>query len=86
MYMIDPELKKHLEVIEKELSEMRKETVSLKSSLVRGLVYGAGYILGAALIIIIIGWILNIVGIIPAFNDQVTEFRSALDRVGGPIK
>jgi Na+-transporting NADH:ubiquinone oxidoreductase subunit NqrD len=84
--MIDPELKKHLEIIENELAHMRKETVSLKASLVRGLIYGAGYILGAALILIIIGWILNIVGIIPAFNEGVKEFRDALQQVGGPIK
>jgi hypothetical protein len=51
--MIDPELKGYLERIEAELVHMRKETVSLKSSLVRGLIYGAGYILGAALILVI---------------------------------
>lgn len=84
--MIDPELKKHLEIIEDELAHMRKETVSLKSSLVRGLIYGAGYILGAALILVLIGWTLNVVGIIPAFKNQVNEFREALQHIGGPIK
>lgn len=84
--MIDPELKKHLEIIEGELAHMRKETVSLKASLVRGLIYGAGYILGAALILVLIGWMLNVVGIIPAFKSQVNEFRDALQHIGGPIK
>jgi Na+-transporting NADH:ubiquinone oxidoreductase subunit NqrD len=84
--MIDPELKAHLEVIEAELVHMRKETVSLKSSLVRGLIYGAGYILGAALVLVLIGWILNIVGVIPAFNNGVKEFRDALVHIRGPIQ
>lgn len=84
--MIDPELKGYLERIEAELVHMRKETVSLKSSLVRGLIYGAGYILGAALILVIIGWVLNIVGIIPAFNNSVKEFKDALIHIRGPIQ
>jgi hypothetical protein len=84
--MIDPELKSHLERIEEELVHMRKETVSLKASLVRGLIYGAGYILGAALILVLIGWVLNIVGIIPAFNNQVQQFQDILQRIGTPIK
>jgi hypothetical protein len=84
--MIDPELKSHLERIEAELVHMRMETASLKSSLIRGLIYGAGYILGAALVLLLIGWFLNIVGVIPAFTDQVREFRDALQSIAVPIK
>ncbi len=84
--MIDPELKKHLEVIEKELAELRSSSTGLLSTLLRGAVYGAGYVVGAVLVIIIIGWILNIVGIIPAFTTQVQEFRAALERIGGQIQ
>ena len=84
--MIDPELKSHLERIEAELVHMRKETVSLKASLVRGLIYGAGYIRGAALVLVLMGWILNIVGIIPAFNNQVQQFQDILQHIGTPIK
>ncbi|HCC06080.1 TPA: hypothetical protein DEP94_01825 [Candidatus Nomurabacteria bacterium] len=84
--MIDPELKTHLETIEKELIELRKGSIGLQHNLIRGIIYGAGYIVGAVLIILIIGWILNIIGIIPALNDQVDEFRSALQRIGGTVK
>ena len=84
--MIDPELKKHLESIEKELIYFRKEMTGVRVTLVRGIVYGAGYVIGAVLLILLIGWILNIIGVIPAFNDRVKEFRSALDRVSGPVK
>jgi uncharacterized membrane protein len=84
--MIDPELKQHLETIEKELRDLRKDSTGLGATLLRGLIYGAGYIIGAVLIIVLIGWILNIIGIIPAFTTQVTEFRDALNRIGGPVK
>jgi hypothetical protein len=84
--MIDPELKTHLETIEKELVDLRISSTGFTPTLLRGMVYGTGYVLGAVLVVIIVGWILNIVGIIPAFNDQVDEFRTALQRIGGPVK
>lgn len=84
--MIDPELKEHLEEIERELVKMRRMTTGMPHALIRGVVYGAGYVIGAVLIIIIVGWILNIVGVIPAFSHQVSEFRNALENVGRTVK
>jgi hypothetical protein len=85
--MLDPDLQKHLENIEAELSLLRKEQSKMTPPhFLKGIFYGAGYIVGAVLIIIIIGWILNIIGVIPAFNDQVELFRKALERIGAPVK
>ncbi len=84
--MIDPELKHHLERIEAELKEFHRTSTSLSATLTRGLVYGGGYVIGAVLVVLLVGWILNIVGIIPVFNDQVREFRAALDHVSTPVK
>ncbi|MCF7844028.1 hypothetical protein K9M47_03990 [Candidatus Gracilibacteria bacterium] len=84
--MIDPELKKHLQNIEKEVRELKEASTGLKSTLIRGLVYGAGYVIGAVIIVVLIGWILNIVGIIPVFNSQVTEFREALDHFSKTVQ
>lgn len=84
--MIDETLQHHLEKIEKELKEIRIATTSLRSSLVRGFIYGAGYVIGVVMVIVLVGWILNIVGVIPLFNDQVNEFRAALNRVNTPVK
>ena len=80
--MIDQELKQHLEKIEKELIYFRESSVSLRATFVRGIFHGAGYVIGVVLVIILIGWILNIVGVIPAFTSFVNEFRAALDRIG----
>ncbi len=84
--MIDPELKNHLEKIEDELSHLRISTTGTFNTLWRGCLYGAGYIIGAALIIVIVGWILNVVGIIPAFGREVADFRTALDNISHTVK
>ena len=59
--MIDPELKNHLEKIEDDLAHMRNVSTGLWHTLWRGCVYGAGYVIGALIVIVIIGWILNLV-------------------------
>jgi hypothetical protein len=79
--MIDTELKNHLEKIEDELSHIRKSSTGIWKTLGRGIVYGAGYVVGAVFIIVIVGWILNVIGVIPAFDRQVTDFRTALENI-----
>ena len=84
--MIDPELKSHLEKLEGELAHMRKASTGISRTLLRGVIYGAGYVIGAVLIIVIVGWILNIIGVIPAFSHQVANFQAALESIGKTIK
>ena len=84
--MIDPELKSHLEAIESELAKIRRGSTGIPHTIWRGIVYGAGYIIGAVCVILLVGWILNIIGVIPAFNNQVVEFRTALQNVGGTLR
>jgi uncharacterized membrane protein YkgB len=84
--MIDPELKDDLENIEKKLSHMDKVATGTWRTLWRGCVYGAGYVIGAIIIIVVVGWILNILGVIPALAHQVAEFRTALEHIGGTVK
>jgi hypothetical protein len=84
--MIDPELRDHLEKIEDHLSHMRVVSTSLWQVFLRGCLYGIGYVVGAVIIILVVGWILNIVGVIPAFTQWVAEFRTALQNVGGTVR
>lgn len=84
--MIDPELKSHLEKIEGELTHMRKTAGGTWRTLWRGVIYGAGYVVGAVLIIVIAGWILNVIGIIPVFSRQAVEFQTALGNVGNTVR
>jgi uncharacterized membrane protein len=50
------------------------------------MLYGTGYILGTVLVIVIIGWILNVVGVIPLFSNGASEFRTALGNMSGTVK
>ena len=84
--MIDPELKEHLEKIEGELVKMRERSTNLHHSLWRGRVYGAGYVIGAVLVIVIVGWILTIIGVIPALSRYAIAIQTALDNVGRTVK
>ena len=81
--MIDPELKEHLEKIEDEIIHMRKKSTSIWNALWIGIVYGAGYIVGVVLLIVIVGWILNIFGFIPAINRLAEELSAALATYSG---
>jgi hypothetical protein len=84
--MIDRELKNNLKKIENELSHMDKASSGIWRTLWRGCVYGAGYVIGTIIIIVVVGWILNIIGVIPALNNQVAEFRAALENFKGTVK
>jgi hypothetical protein len=42
--------------------------------------------IGSVILILLVGWIFNLVGIIPAFNRQVNEFRMALENVGKTVQ
>lgn len=84
--MIDPELEGHLKKIEGDLESLHEKTTGMHHAFLRGVIYGAGYIIGTILIIIIIGWILNVVGVIPAFSNGVGEFRDAMGNIGHTIK
>jgi hypothetical protein len=84
--MIDPELKNNLKKIENELSHMDKVSNGTWRTLWRGCVYGAGYVIGVIVIIVVADWVLNVIGVIPAISHQVAEFRTALQNIGGTVK
>jgi hypothetical protein len=47
-------------------------------SFLRGTFQGLGSIVGATIIILIIGWILNVIGVIPEFKEYVDDFKVML--------
>ena len=46
----------------------------------RGLLTGFGSVLGAGIAILLIGWFLNIIGVIPAFRDYTNDLRDAFQQ------
>ncbi|MCL5775043.1 MAG: DUF5665 domain-containing protein [Patescibacteria group bacterium] len=74
--MIDPELKTQLEKIDNHLVGIFHKTESLWRAFVRGMLQGIGSIVGIALAIFFIGWLLNVMGIIPGIREQAREWQS----------
>lgn len=68
--MLDPELKEYLQKIDAHLQNIHQKTESVWHGFTRGALHGLGSVIGVALALVIIGWILNVVGIIPAFKEQ----------------
>jgi hypothetical protein len=75
--MIDPELEKYLVTINNTAKQLK---VSPMRALLNGVMSGVGYVIGFALTIILIGYALNVIGIIPAFKGQVDEWKGLLQR------
>jgi hypothetical protein len=46
----------------------------------RGILSGFGYIIGAFIAVLLIGWVLNAIGVIPAFKAQVESLKSTLQQ------
>jgi hypothetical protein len=65
---------------------MDKASTGTWHTFLRGCVYGAGYVIGVIVIIVVAGWVLNVIGVIPAISHQVAEFRTALQNIGGTVK
>lgn len=68
------EIKRHLARIDNALNSSWR-------SFLRGTFQGLGSILGAVVIIFVIGWLLNILGVIPAFKDYVDDFKGILQDI-----
>lgn len=46
----------------------------------RGMLTGFGSVLGAGIAVLLIGWFLNIIGIIPALKNYANDFRNAVQQ------
>jgi hypothetical protein len=78
--MNEQEFQKEILEIKGELRKISKNThTPVWRSFVTGTLSGLGSVVGVAIALTIIGWILNIVGVIPAFKAQVTHIEQTLD-------
>ena len=83
--MIDPELKKELDTINRSLVGIFHKTESIWRAFVRGVVHGIGSITGIVIALLLVGWILNAMGVIPGLKSQAkqlqTMWQQTLDQV-----
>jgi hypothetical protein len=76
----DGELKQ-LKEIKKELVEIRERTATPKQVFINGVLYGAGWFVGGIVAVALLGWVLNILGVIPGFSELSDYGRSLMDEL-----
>ena len=82
--MTEQEFQKEIAEIKGELRRISSNTHSpVWRSFVTGTLSGLGGIFGVAIALTLIGWILNTVGVIPAFKNDVTRVQQDLDSLRG---
>ncbi len=80
---IKTNLESSLQKIEQQLSAINRKTPSRWGALGRGIMTGFGSVVGVVLAITIIGFVLNVLGVIPAFRGEVESWKQILERTQG---
>ncbi len=85
--MIEPELQNYLSGINQHLVEIKKnQKQSIWRSFFHGMFSAFGYVLGLFIFIFILGFILNKLGILPAWKEQIRTFQSLIDKAQGILE
>ena len=71
----------HLARIEEELEEIKDRTANPKRSFINGIWQGAGAIVGSIAAILLLGWGLGILGLVPGIGDIANSLHSMVDQV-----
>jgi hypothetical protein len=79
--MADEKELRQLREIKKELSEIKERSSDIKRTFLHGVLYGAGALVGGILAVALIGWVLNILGIIPGFGELADYGRSLMEQL-----
>jgi len=78
--MIEPELKQQLEQANKNLETVSRKLGGTSAAFFRGVLSGIGSVVGVAVAIALIGWLLNTLGYIPALQNQVNEWKALIEK------
>ncbi|MBI5530719.1 MAG: hypothetical protein HY918_04450 [Candidatus Doudnabacteria bacterium] len=74
--MLDPELKNYLSGINLHLTEIKaKKSPGIWRSFFNGMFSALGYIVGLALVAVILGWFLNKLGLTAQFKQQLKDYQ-----------
>jgi hypothetical protein len=75
--MLDPDLKIQLDIVNANLIEIKnKKSGGVWRSFFNGMFGALGYVAGLAIVVVILGWVLQKTGLLPAFEAQVQNFSN----------
>lgn len=78
--MLDQIKDQKLEELNQNLSGINRKLGNLWFAFGKGLLTGLGSVLGAGIAIILIGWFLNVIGVIPALKNSADQWRAAFQQ------
>jgi hypothetical protein len=79
--MIDPDLKTELDQINKSLTAIEgKKSGGVWRAFFNGMFGALGYIAGLVIVVLILGWVLQRMGWLQAFQDRVKDFNNIIDQ------
>ncbi len=70
-----------LTAINDNLEKIDRKLGNLWFSFAKGTLYGLGSIIGAGIAIILIGWFLTVIGVIPALKSTSDEWRASIQQI-----
>lgn len=78
---MDPQAQEEAKKVEALLDEIKSNTQSRPTkNFVNGMLYGAGIVLGTLVGVVLVGWVLSIVGVIPGFDVLAERFGEILQK------
>lgn len=77
---MEQDLEKQLQEINSNLVEIKNKKQGIFRSFFNGMFSALGYIVGLALIVVILGWFLNRIGLLPVFKQQISDFQLLINQ------
>ena len=71
---------RELKKISAELKQIQVNTGSTWYAFFRGMLQGGGAILGSIAAVVLVGWVLGVLGVVPGFQDIATYIGSIANR------
>jgi hypothetical protein len=72
-----------LKKIERQVSEIKAHTTNPLRSLLNGMLYGAGWVVGSVVALALLGWVLSLVGFVPGFGELANYLRAGVQHWHG---
>ncbi|MBP7770582.1 MAG: hypothetical protein KA066_01570 [Candidatus Pacebacteria bacterium] len=78
---MDPQAQEEAKKVEALLDEIKSNTQARPGkSFYNGMLQGAGIVLGTIVAVVLVGWLLSILGVIPGVDVLAQRFAEILDR------